>query len=97
MAPAPVVIGEKLSVQIALTAERDEAVALDLMLCKPGQPKGRRYKVRSLELTAGSATTLTKVLTFKGDATTYRLGPGSYRIDLRANGKTIDRQDVTLV
>lgn len=95
--PDPVVIGEKLTARIALTPQRDEALAIDLVLCALGRDTGRHYKVKSVDVRAGVAMTVTKSLTLKGNATTYRLTAGEYRIDLRANGKTIDRQNVTLV
>lgn len=96
LSPDPVVIGEKLTAKIDLVPLRDEAVALDLVLCAEGRETGRHYKVKTVDLRAGDDQTMRKVLTLKGTATTYRLVPGAYRIDLRANGKLLDRQNVTL-
>ncbi|MFD3189310.1 hypothetical protein ACFMPD_03415 [Sedimentitalea sp. HM32M-2] len=85
-------IGGKLALRVALCAPKEAAAMVDVVLWRrraDGRLSPRVFKVKQLELPAGRRVDLERTLPLRGQATTYRLHPGTHRIDLQVNGRTL--------
>lgn len=82
--PASLPLGGRAEVTVRLVPARAGAVTLDLVLIAAGRDRGRHYRLGAVRLIAGRPLALVKRLTLRGDASTFRLDPGDFRLVLRA-------------
>ena len=86
--PAPK-IGDRVVVEITLSAARETPVLVDYaigFLRPSGAVSDKVFKVKQGVVTPGKPLVLKKTQTFKGDATTYALVPGPHELSLMVNG-----------
>ncbi len=86
--PAPK-IGDKVVVEITLSAEEEVPVLVDYSIgfTRPsGAVSDKVFKVKQGVVKPGKPLTLKKTQVFKGDATTYALVAGPHKLSLMVNG-----------
>lgn len=84
--------GATLSFSVVMKAKRDEALIVDYVIDfvrKNGSTSPKVFKLKRLSIPAGESTTLTKRHPLRANASTYTLHPGSHRLTVMANGKTM--------
>ena len=91
--PGPVQIGGALDVICHITPHRDTPVLVDYVIWfrkADGAERSKVFKLKKAVAKANQPLVMTKSHRLKGDATTFRLFPGSHRIDLQVNGQVRD-------
>jgi 3-methyladenine DNA glycosylase AlkC len=89
MTPTAPKIGDKVVVEIALSAKVETPVLVDYaigFLRPSGKVSDKVFKVKQGVVTPGKPLILRKTQTFKGDATTYALVPGAHVLSVMVNG-----------
>lgn len=87
--PDRLAVGGRAEVSARLVPAADGAAVFDLVLMAEGRDRGRHYRIGRVEMQAGQPVDLAKRLTFKGDASTFRIDPGAFRLVLRASGTAV--------
>jgi 3-methyladenine DNA glycosylase AlkC len=84
-----VAIGGVLAFSVEVSAQKDAKLLVDYALefvKADGARKAKMFKLKQFDLAAGKRVDLSKKHPLKGDATTFRLYPGTTRIVLQING-----------
>ncbi|MBL4627614.1 MAG: hypothetical protein JKY00_06180 [Roseicyclus sp.] len=87
--PANPRIGDKVQVDITLSAAKKTPVLVDyaIRFKRPSGAEGDKvFKVKQAVILPGKPLTLRKSQTFKADASTYALAAGAHRLSLMVNG-----------
>ncbi|MEM9636959.1 MAG: hypothetical protein AAGA94_04885 [Pseudomonadota bacterium] len=90
-------IGDAVAVEFTLTAPEKTPVLVDYVFSRPradGKMSEKVHKVKQAVLRAGTPMSFAKTHRLKGDATTYRLFPGTHRIDVQVNGRILGGADL---
>lgn len=90
--PSEVAIGEALTLSATLLAPNGSGALVDYVFWRrmaSGKLAAKVFKLKQIQLPAGSAVTLEKSHRLKGDATTFRLFPGGHKVELQVNGKVL--------
>lgn len=91
--PERITAGEGVEICFQVQAERRERLMIDYVVdfAKAGGRRSTRvHKLKSLNLMAGQAESVSKRHIFKANATTYRLYAGIHHITLQINGRPAD-------
>ncbi|MGP6085972.1 hypothetical protein [Antarctobacter jejuensis] len=89
--PPTIRIGEALRFDVVLEGDEALPVLVDYRL-RFARPKGEAekvFKLKAAKLTPGNPLRLSKRHNLKGDATTYRLHPGTHGIVVQVNGQDV--------
>jgi 3-methyladenine DNA glycosylase AlkC len=93
-------IGHALIFDVTIEAQAETSLIIDYAIgFVRGNGKSRRrvFKLKRMQLAAGESIAFTKKHPLRGDATTYRLYPGRYTLELLANGTTLATSQFDLV
>ncbi|MFZ7089788.1 hypothetical protein [Primorskyibacter sp. 2E233] len=86
-----VAIGERLHFCVDVTAQEDLPLLVDYRL-RFARPKGaaeKVFKLKAVKAKAGAPVVLEKTHHMKGDATTFRLHPGTHAVIVQINGQDV--------
>lgn len=87
--PAQTRINDVADIKMTLSADQDTPVLVDYsidFLKADGSQKPKVFKVKQAIVKAGKPLVITKKHRFKGDATTFRLYPGTQGLSIMVNG-----------
>jgi 3-methyladenine DNA glycosylase AlkC len=97
--PHRVAIGKTLRFAAQLRAAENTGALVDYVLWRRlanGKLAPKVFKLKQVQLQASMPSELTKAHRLKGDATTFRLFPGTHRIELQVNGRVLAEAEFEL-
>lgn len=90
--PDAVTRGDSVEISLMLMAEQDAPLIVDYVIDfmkANGKTAPKVFKMKVLEAKSGQSVTIKKKHTFKDNATTFSLYPGSHRLHIQINGRIV--------
>ncbi|MCP5086242.1 MAG: hypothetical protein GY952_05495 [Rhodobacteraceae bacterium] len=94
-----VAIGDGLGFEVEIVAQADERLLVDFVIDfvkARGERKPKVFKLKQVDMKAGDRLVLSKKHRFPGNATTFKLYPGTHRLSVQVNGQIMAHRDFEL-